>query len=463
MLQQSAISLPFVSSCGKMEGGECSKEIDPGDTELGRSPTERHDSGNGATNAIENMPQDPSRPEMANEINMSSGESCDQRKKMMMPPGLEGVAQESDNLSILGDQPTSYTQTPVSTTSQEHTLKVRYDEDESSKYVSMDEFITTLRESQLECLDFEFKGSYDEYGKSTWDRESRLEVIEAVSTCESLASLKIQEFLPLKEVEVLCKNLVSHPMLATLDVGTYRDSGMEMVCNMLKRNRTIKALDLQGQTVTEIGLASLGAMLSVNSTLETLRIWGAPDQTGVDMLLAPLTGHDGKPPLNKALQQLKLGNWGIGQSGATAVAQMLRRNDSLTVLDLSGSKFSDPLDVCTILESLETNERLQALHLSRCPAVEGDGVFAKMMDLLRANPWLKDIDLSGTPLESDGRAAQVKAQLEMNSRDYMAVVKGMPRVQPKFARVFLCGDGYSGKRLTQFFNKYLFSHKLEAH
>ncbi|KAH8934790.1 hypothetical protein BDL97_18G102800 [Sphagnum fallax] len=68
-----------------------------------------------------------------------------------------------------------------------------------------------------------------------------------------------------------------------------------------------------------------------------------------------------------------------------------------------------------------------------------------MMDLLRANPWLKDIKLSGTPLERDGHAVQVKAQLEMNSRDYMAVVKGMRRVQPKFARVFLCGDGYSGK------------------
>jgi GTPase SAR1 family protein len=39
----------------------------------------------------------------------------------------------------------------------------------------------------------------------------------------------------------------------------------------------------------------------------------------------------------------------------------------------------------------------------------------------------------------------VKAQLEINARDYMAVLKGMRRVQPKFARVFLCGDAYSGK------------------
>jgi len=126
-----------------MEAGECSKEIDPGDTELGRSPTERHDSGNGATNAIENMRQDASHPEMANEINVSSGERSDNRKKMMMQPGSEGVAQESDNLSILGDQPTSCTQTPVSTTSQEHTLEVWHAADGSRKAVSTDEIITS--------------------------------------------------------------------------------------------------------------------------------------------------------------------------------------------------------------------------------------------------------------------------------------------------------------------------------
>jgi hypothetical protein len=121
------------------------------------------------------------------------------------------------------------------------------------------------------------------------------------------------------------------------------------------------------------------------------------------------------------------------------------------------------LDVCTILESVEKNETLDTLDLRVCEAVGGDVVLAKMMDLLRANPWLKEIDLTNTPLERDGHAVQVKAQLEMNSRYYMAVVKGMRRVQPKFARVFLCGDGYSGKRLNKFLNKYLFSHTLEAH
>ncbi|CAK9211848.1 unnamed protein product [Sphagnum troendelagicum] len=428
------------------------KEIDPGDTELGRSLTEPHDSGNGAINTIENMPQDPSRPEMANEVNMSSGETCDERKNMIMQPGSEGVAQESDNLSILGDQPTCYAQTPVSTPSQEHTVNVSYDDDRSTKDVGMDEFITTLRESQLETLTFSFTSTK---GTCT-NRKHRLEVIEAVSPCESLKKLIIFSMLDVEEVEVLCVNLVSHPMLANLrvNIGSADTSGggggdkiLEILCNMLKNNRTIKTLELDAMghssTQTEIELVSLGAMLSV--------------------VLAPLTGHDGKPPLNKSLKKLNIWCWKTGQRGARAVAQMLRTNDSLTHLGLQLAQFSDPLDVCTILESLETNETLHTLDLRGCNAVRGDVVLARMMDLFRANPWLKRIDLRGTPLERDGHAVQVQAQLEMNSRDYMAVVKGMRRVQPKFARVFLCGDAYSGKRLNQFFNKYLFSHILEAH
>ncbi len=444
-----------------------SKEIDPGDTELGRSPTEHNDSGNGATKTIENRPQDPSRPEMANEINMSSGERCGERNKTMMEPGSEGVAQESDDLSILGDQPTSFTQTPVSTPSQEHAVQMRYDKDWDWRNVSMDEFMTTLRESQLDTLDFRFIGS-DEPGRSRWDRKHRLEVIEAVSTCESLTDLRIPESLDVEEIEVLCENLVSHPMLATLTlrIGPDGSKAMEIVCNMLKNNRTIKDFTVcQTEHPTEIRAASLGAMLSVNSTLETLDVQLAPfsSETEVEVFLAPLTGHDGKPPLNKSLKKLKLFNCKIGQRGARAAAQMLLTNDSLTHFGLPHALYLQPLDVCTILESVEKNETLDTLDLSCCDAVGGDGVLAKMMDVLRANPWLKEIKLGATPLERDGRAAQVKAQLEMNSRDYMAVVKGMPRVQPKFARVFLCGDGYSGKRLNKFLNKYLFSHTLEAH
>jgi hypothetical protein len=260
-------------------------------------------------------------------------------------------------------------------------------------------------------------------------------------------------------------------MLTTLsvEIGPDDSSGnkaMQTVCIMLKNNRTIKDFRVcQTEHAILIGVASLGAMLSVNSTLETLNVQlpFCSSETGVEVFLAPLTGHDGKPPLNKSLKKLTLFNCKIGQRGARAAAQMLLTNDSLTHFGFPYALSLEPSDVCKILESLETNETLHTLDLSSCEAVGGDVVLAKMMDLLRVNPWLKDIRLKNTPLEREGRAVQVKAQLEMNARDYMAVVKGMPRVQPKFARVFLCGDGYSGKRLNKFLNKYLFSHTLEAH
>jgi len=117
-------------------------------------------------------------------------------------------------------------------------------------------------------------------------------------------------------------------MLATLRVahlfaGINGDKGMEIVCNMLKNNRTIKTLQLhEREHMTEIVQASLGAMLSVNSTLETLDASCVSSETGVEVVLAPLTGHDGKPPLNKSLKQLQFTSWEIGQRGARAAAQM---------------------------------------------------------------------------------------------------------------------------------------------
>jgi hypothetical protein len=140
----------------------------------------------------------------------------------------------------------------------------------------------------------------------------------------------------------------------------------------------------------------------------------------------------------------------MGREGAKVVAQMLLTNDSITHFKIVGDNSLEPSNVCTILKSLEKNETLHTLDLSLCRGVRGDDVLAKVMDLLRINPWLKEIDFSHTPLERDGHVAQVNAQLASNGRDYMAAVKGLRRTQAKFARVFLCGDAYAGKRFHLF-------------
>jgi hypothetical protein len=122
---------------------------------------------------------------------------------------------------------------------------------------------------------------------------------------------------------------------------------------------------------------------------------------------------------------------------------LFQMNRSLTNIDL-GETPLEQSDVCKILESLQKNQTLRSLRLYHCQGVKGPDVLAKMMDLVRMHPCLMDIDLEGTPLEREGQAAQVRAQLENNAKDYMAVLRGMPRVPPKFVRVFLCGNAYSG-------------------
>jgi hypothetical protein len=121
---------------------------------------------------------------------------------------------------------------------------------------------------------------------------------------------------------------------------------------------------------------------------------------------------------------------------------LFQMNGSLTHIDLTATSLEQS-DVCKILESLQKNQTLRSLRLGYCRGVKGPDVLAKMMDLVRMHPCLMEIDLEGTPLQKEGQAAQVQAQLENNAKDYMAVLRGMRRVPPKFVRVFLCGNAYS--------------------
>ncbi len=148
---------------------------------------------------------------------------------------------------------------------------------------------------------------------------------------------------------------------------------------------------------------------------------------------------------NQTLRSLGLhGCQGVkGPDVSAKIMDLFQINRSLTDIDFCGTPLEQS-DVCKILESLQKNQTLRHLDLSKCKGVEGPDVLAKMMDLVRMHPCLMEIDLWGTPLYEEGQAAQVEAQLENNAKDYMAVLRGMPRVPPKFVRVFLCGNAYSG-------------------
>jgi len=443
---------------------------------------------------------------MAMEIR--SDETCDElNTRTMEEEGAEGA--ESGHLSGFLKPPSSTAETPIFPPQQPlvelwepHKGDINFDELIRTLQESQLESLT-FTFAPLEEL-----GKDQENGNNSMReacRNHRLQVLDVVSRCNSLKELRVWSTLDGEEMDVLCQNLVSHPALEGLGVRIGSDKGLELLCCMLQNNHNIKDLNVwseaegdqgvemlcqmlqnnhnikdlnvrsegEGDQGVEmlcqmlqnnhsiktlslrladaIGAASVGLMLGVNSTLEKLELWCNrfdADGDTLKVLLQPLTGDDGNQLLNKSIKQLHLVGTGMGREGAKAVAQMLLTNDSITHLAIESDHSLEPSDVCTILESLEKNETLHTLGLTWCGGVRGDDVLAKVMDLLRINPWLKEIDLSGTQLERDGHDAQVNAQLASNAREYMAAVKGLPRTPAKFARVFLCGDAYAGKRFV---------------
>jgi hypothetical protein len=442
--------------------------------------------------------------------------------------------------------------------------------------VSFEEAIRCLNESQPEKLGFSFDSEVDGYDEAY--KEHRHQFIDAVSTCQSLKELTIgfsNQKLSIEEVQLLCQNLL--PTLNSLSLeGVLDNDGVQIVCEKMANNCVLKhlrvGLRVDGR-MSSVG-ASMGSMLAINSTLDSLVLVGTDlGPNGVEALLQPLTGHATDPPLNKSLTHLKIGVDGIqmGQGAGEAIAHMLRTNDTLTDFSIPASYGLEPSDVCKILESLQKNQTLLSLGLWECPGVEGPDVsakimdlfqmnrsltyiglsgtpleqsdvckileslqknqtllsldlgpcqgvkgpdvlakimdlfqmnrslttislactpleqsdvckileslqknqtlrsldfsecegvkgldvLAKMMDLVRMHPRLMEIVLEGTPLEREGQAAQVQAQLENNAKDYMAVLRGMPRVPPKFVRVFLCGNAYSGNSAFSLSLKFL--------
>jgi hypothetical protein len=250
---------------------------------------------------------------------------------------------------------------------------------------------------------------------------------------------------------------------------------------------------------------SLGSMLAINSTLDSLNLNSTDlGPNGVEALLHPLTGHATARPRNKSLTHLTIAGscFKMRQGAGEAIAHMLLTNDTLTHFRFPGDTGLEPLDVCKILESLQKNQTLlslslwgcqgvngpdvsakmmdlfqmnrsltninlahtpleqsdvckileslqknqtlQYLGLQGCKGVEGPDVLAKMMDLVRMHPSLMKITLAGTPLEREGQAAQVQAQLENIAKDDMAVLRGKDKVPSKFVRMFFWGNAYSG-------------------
>ncbi|KAG1863171.1 hypothetical protein DFJ58DRAFT_715166 [Suillus subalutaceus] len=160
--------------------------------------------------------------------------------------------------------------------------------------------------------------------------------------------------------------------LRTLDLrGNDLRNGVTYLAQVLKRNRTLKVLNLSENKLDVQCLVAIAEAMKYNHCLETLDLsrnpCSGPGLEGIQSLRTAFT-------LNNALKRLFLSSTNMTSQGAIALAEFLPESNSLLHLDLTDNN----LDIAAIMA---LSSGLKANHTMRCLDVNippDDEEFARM-------------------------------------------------------------------------------------
>lgn len=142
------------------------------------------------------------------------------------------------------------------------------------------------------------------------------------------------------------------------------DAGVETISKGLEENRgALETLNLWDCNIKARGATALAQMLKRNSRLKTLSLFnnGVGDE-GAQAFAQVL--KDAKD-LRRPLKKLGLGANGIGETGVHALAEMLKTNKQLECLDLRGNNVGDS-GAEMLADALRENRALRVLYLFDC-------------------------------------------------------------------------------------------------
>ncbi|OSX62071.1 hypothetical protein POSPLADRAFT_1181292 [Postia placenta MAD-698-R-SB12] len=162
-------------------------------------------------------------------------------------------------------------------------------------------------------------------------------------------------------------NLPRLGALRTLDLrGNDIRTGITYIAQVLKRNRTLKVLNLSENKLDVQGLILVAEALKYNSCLETLDLSKnpccGPGLEGIQSLRTAFT-------LNDALKRLFLSSTGMTPAGAIALAEFLPESTSLLHLDLTMNNL-DLAGVMALNSGLKANHTMRCLDLNIPPGDE---------------------------------------------------------------------------------------------
>ncbi|THH03300.1 hypothetical protein EW145_g6365 [Phellinidium pouzarii] len=167
-------------------------------------------------------------------------------------------------------------------------------------------------------------------------------------------------------VPVPKEHTINGPSAALLD-----KTGIQYIAQVLKRNRTLKVLNLSENKIDVQGLIAVAEALKYNLTLETLDLsrnpCSGPSLEGIQSLRTAFT-------LNTSLKRLFLSSTLLSSTGAIALAEFLPESTSLLHLDLTLNTL-DLAGVMALSGGLKANHTMRCLDLNIPP---DDEEFARM-------------------------------------------------------------------------------------
>ncbi|XP_047340767.1 protein TORNADO 1 [Impatiens glandulifera] len=230
---------------------------------------------------------------------------------------------------------------------------------------------------------------------------------------------------------------------------------------VLEQNTVLRDVNISSTSLKDKGVVYIAAGLFKNKTLQRLSLHGnCFSGIGVEHLLCPFTRFSAlQLQANLTLNALTFGGrkTKIGRQGLASILQMLTTNQSLTRLSIYDDESLRSEDFVKMFKNLEMNNnnaRLRHLSLQGCKGVNGELLLQAIMSTLQVNPWLQELDLARTPLQSSGKTEGIYKKLGQNEKmetDSIELInvdllKDMPMVVPKSScRVFFCGQEHAGK------------------
>eukprot|EP00041_Stephanoeca_diplocostata_P039392 m.1620390 g.1620390 ORF g.1620390 m.1620390 type:complete len:789 (+) comp25383_c0_seq37:330-2696(+) len=221
-------------------------------------------------------------------------------------------------------------------------------------------------------------------------------------------------------VSKLAKALETNTSLTTLnlDHNNVGDAGATALGHALVKNSSLAVLLLANNQLQAQGATALAQALKTNATLTKLGIQGNRiEHAGAEALAEALA-------VNHKLATLYIHDGRVADAGAIALAKALESNDALTTLTLQKNTIGNA-GASALAEALKQNTTLTTLFLGH-NRIEGEGAETFVTVLLKRNSSLSALDLRSNHIGESAKHLQQVVSIRKGLSVGLAACHGVP-------------------------------------